>query len=80
MSVDKTAIVTKIIMGSLNELLNDPKLTYININSPMFSELKSDGERYVLAVIKATLPLLIEAKAESSRQNAEELMIKKLTS
>jgi hypothetical protein len=80
MSVDKTAIVTKIIMGSLNELLNDPNLTYININSPMFSELKSDGERYVLAVIKATLPLLIEAKAESSRQNAEELMIKKLTS
>lgn len=72
-------IANTIIMGSLKEMLVNRDLTYISQTSPQHSHLTSLGEKYVLDLVKSILPLLVNAHDLTIKENAELLMIEKLS-
>ena len=72
-------IANTIIIGSLKEMLANQDLTYISYTSPQHSHLRSQGEKYVLDLIKSVLPLLVNAHALTAKENAELLMLDKLS-
>lgn len=72
-------IPNTIIMGALKEMLSNRDLTYISHTSLQHSHLTSLGERYVLDLVKSVLPLLINACDLTAKENAELLMLEKLS-
>lgn len=72
-------IANTIIMGSFKEMLANRDLAYISQTSPQHSHLTSLGEKYVLDLVKSVLPLLVNAQALTAKENAELLMLEKLS-
>lgn len=71
---------TKIVMGALKELINDRKYAYVSSSNYKYSNLEQPGKDMVIALVESVLPLLAQAKAEQIKNEAEELMLKKLSS
>lgn len=72
-------ISNTILMGALKEMLSNRDLTYISHTSPQHSHLTSLGEKYVLELVKSMLPLLVNAHDLTAKENAELLMLEKLS-
>lgn len=69
----------KIIIGSLFEIVNDPRYVYKNIEAPAYSELRSAGKDAILTVIETALPLLVAGQTAEIREHAERLMLEKIS-
>lgn len=69
----------KIIVGSLFEILNDPRYVYKNLDTPAYSELRFAGKEAIVAVVEAALPLLVAGQAAEIREYAERLMLEKIS-
>lgn len=72
-------IINTIVMGAFKEMLINQNLTYISYAGPEHSHLTSLGEKYVLDLVKAVLPLLVNAQDLTAKENAEYLMLDKLS-
>jgi hypothetical protein len=70
---------TKIVIGALKELLNDRKYAYVSTTNYKYCNLEQPGKDLVVALVESVLPLLAQAKAEQIKNEAEELMLGKLT-
>ena len=66
-------------MGGLKELLNDRKYTYISKANPKYSNLEDPGKEFVVHLVELVLPLLVEAQVLQAKQDAEEMMLSKLS-
>lgn len=71
--------VKTIIMGSLKELLRNRHLAYVSETNPQYSHLTDEGRAFVVDMISTVLPMLIVSEKEKARNDAEELMINKLS-
>jgi hypothetical protein len=70
---------TKIVMGALKEIINDRKYAYVSTTNYKYSNLEDPGKEMVIALVESVLPLLARARAEQIKNEAEELMLKKLS-
>jgi len=70
----------KIVMGALKEIINDRKYAYISTTNFKYSNLEQPGKELVITLVESVLPLLAQARAEQIKNEAEELMLKKLSS
>ncbi len=70
---------TKIVMGALKELINDRKYAYVSTSNYKYCNLEEPGKEMVVTLVESVLPLLARAKAEQIKNEAEELMVKKLS-
>lgn len=70
---------TKIVMGALKELINDRKYAYVSTTNYKYCNLEDPGKEMVINLVESILPLLAQAKAEQIKNEAEELMLKKLS-
>lgn len=70
---------TKIVMGALKELMSDRKYAYVSTTNYKYSNLEQPGKDLVISLVESVLPLLAQAKAEQIKNEAEELMLKKLS-
>lgn len=77
--MSKETHVRTIIMGSLKELIRNRQLAYVSETNPQYSHLTDEGREFVLNMIGTVLPMLIVAEKERARNEAEELMINKLS-
>lgn len=77
MSKNKQA--TTMVMGALKELLNNRDYAYVSATNPSFSHLEEAGKVFAVELVETILPLLVEAKIEKAKHDAEELMLKKLS-
>lgn len=66
-------------MGGLKEIIADRKYAYVSSTNYKYSNLEQPGKELVVSLVEAVLPLLAQAKAEQIKQEAEELMLKKLS-
>lgn len=67
-----------IIIGALYEMLNNAKYAYVSMSNPKFSRLEDDGKAFVVSLVESVLPLLVEARSDQIKQDAEEMMLNKL--
>lgn len=79
MKDDHFEIINTIVKGALKEMLINGDLVYVSASDPRFSHLTSLGEKYVLDLVKAVLPLLVNAQNLTIKDNAEVVMIEKLS-
>jgi len=79
MKDDHFQIASTIIMGSLKEMLAIKDFIYTSYINPQNSHLTLQGEKYVLDLIKSVLPLLISAQNSTAKENAELVMMDKLS-
>jgi hypothetical protein len=77
--MSKETHVRTIIMGSLKELIRNRQLAYVSETNPQYSHLTDEGREFVLNMVGTVLPMLIVAEKERARNEAEELMINKLS-
>ncbi len=77
--MSKETHVRTIIMGSLKELIRNRQLAYVSETNPQYSHLTNEGREFVLNMVGTVLPMLIVAEKERARNEAEELMINKLS-
>lgn len=70
--------ISILIMGALKEMLNDSEYCYVS-SKPEFSHMREAGEEFMLTVIRQAVPMLAEAQAERRKDEAESLMMKKLS-
>lgn len=69
---------TTMLMGSLKEMLSHQEYCYV-ASTAKYSEIKAPGEQYILSLVKTVLPLLIESSRLQALNEAESLMLNKLT-
>jgi hypothetical protein len=77
--MSKNRQVTTIVMGSLKELLKNRDYAYISKTNPKFSHLEEAGKVFVVELVEQILPLLVEAETARIKNEAEELMMNKLS-
>lgn len=77
--MSKNRQATTMIMGSLKELLKNRDYAYVSKSNPKYSHLEAAGKEFVVELIENVLPILVEAENARIRNEAEELMINKLS-
>lgn len=77
--MSKNRQATTMIMGSLKELLKNRDYAYVSKSNPKFSHLEDAGKAFVIELIENVLPILVEAENARIRNEAEELMMNKLS-
>lgn len=77
--MSKSRQATTMIMGSLKELLHNRDYAYVSSSNPKFSHLEDAGKQFVVDLIETVLPILVEAENNRIKNEAEELMLKKLS-
>ena len=70
---------TTILIAGIKEVMNNSKYAYISKVNPRYSHLDVAGKEYVIALVEAVLPLLVESQQLQTKIDAEELMLKKLS-
>lgn len=71
--------VSVIVMGALKELISNRKFSYISSVNPSYSHLEEPGKEMVVNLVQSVLPLLIQARDLQVREEAEKLMLEKLS-
>ena len=79
MKEDHFEIPKTILFGSLKELVINRDLAYVSQTSPQHSHLTPLGEQYVMELVRSVLPLLVTATAKANKENAENIMMDKLS-
>ena len=77
--MSKERQATTILMGSLNELLKNRDYAYVSKSTPKYSHLEEAGRIFVADLVEQILPTLVEAENARIRNEAEELMMNKLS-
>jgi hypothetical protein len=72
-------IALKIITGSILEIIKDANYAYTSASSEKYFELKPRGREAILCAVEAALPLLVKGRNEQLKEEAERLMMKKLS-
>ncbi len=70
---------TIIVMGALKELVNNRKYAYISSTSYVYSHLEDPGKEMVITLIQSVLPLLAQSRDLEIKEEAEKLMLEKLS-
>lgn len=70
---------TIILMGSLKELLSNRKYAYVSNTNYLYSHLEEPGKEMVINLVQSVLPLLAEARDLQIKEEAQRLMIDKLS-
>jgi hypothetical protein len=70
---------TVMVMGALRELIKNRKYAYISSTNFGYSHLEDPGKELVISIVQSVLPLLAQAQAEEVKEEAEKLMLKKLS-
>ena len=70
---------TIILMGSLKELLSNRKYAYVSNTNYSYSHLEEPGKEMVINLVQSVLPLLAEARDLQIKEEAQRLMIDKLS-
>lgn len=70
---------TIIVMGALKELVNNRKYAYVSSTSYAYSHLEDPGKEMVVNLIQTVLPLLAQARDLEVKEEAEKLMLEKLS-
>jgi hypothetical protein len=73
------AQATTIVMGALKELITNRKYAYISSSNFKYSNLEEPGKELIITLVESVLPLLAQARAEQTKDDAEKLMLDKLT-
>lgn len=71
--------VSVIVMGALKELVSNRKFSYISSVNPSYSHLEEPGKEMVVNLVQSVLPLLVQARDLQIREEAEKLMLDKLS-
>lgn len=77
--MSKNRAATTMVMGALKEIINNKDYAYISSTNPKFSYLEDAGKEFVVNLVETVLPLLVEAKIEKAKHDAEDLMMNKLS-
>jgi len=77
--MSKNRAATTMVMGALKELINNKDYAYISTSNPKYSHLEDAGKVFVVDLVETIIPLLVEAKLEKAKHDAEEIMLKKLS-
>lgn len=70
---------TIILMGSLKELLSNRKYVYVSNTNYSYSRLEEPGKEMIINLVQSVLPLLVEARDLQIKEEAETLMLNKLS-
>lgn len=70
---------TKILMGTIKEMMRDSRYIYISNIDHKYTELKEPGREMIADTVALILPMLAQACQDQRQQDAEELMMKKLS-
>jgi hypothetical protein len=66
-------------MGALKELLSNRKYVYISNTNYSYSRLEEPGKEMIINLVQSILPLLVEARDSYIKEEAQKLMIDKLS-
>lgn len=75
--LNEQAIV--IVMGALREMIKNRKYAYISSTNFNYSHLEEPGKELIISLVQTVLPLLAQAQAEETKEEAEKLMLDKLS-
>ena len=70
---------TTILIGSLKELISNRKYAYVSGANYSYSRLEEPGKEMVINLVQLVLPLLAEARDLQIKEEAETLMLDKLS-
>ena len=70
---------TTILIGSLKELISNRKYVYVSGTNYSYSRLEEPGKEMVINLVQLVLPLLVEARDLQIKEEAETLMLDKLS-
>lgn len=70
---------TIIVMGALREMIKNRKYTYISSTNFSYSHLEDPGKELIINLVQSVLPMLAQAQAEETKEEAEKLMLDKLS-
>lgn len=70
---------TIIVMGALKELINNRKYAYVSSTNYTYSHLEEPGKEMVVNLVASVLPMLAEARDLHIKEEAEKLMLDKLS-
>jgi hypothetical protein len=70
---------TIIVMGALKELINNRKYVYVSSTNYTYSHLEEPGKEMVVNLVASVLPMLAEARDLHIKEEAEKLMLDKLS-
>jgi hypothetical protein len=70
---------TKILLGTIKEIMHDSHYTYISSVDHKYTELKEPGREMIADTVALLLPMLARAEHEQRQQDAENLMMQKLS-
>jgi hypothetical protein len=71
--------VSVIVMGALKELISNRRFSYISSVNPVYSHLEEPGKEMVVNLVQSVLPLLVQARDLQIKDEAEKLMLEKLS-
>lgn len=70
---------TKILMGTIKEMMQDSKYVYVSNVDAKYTELKEPGKEMITETVALILPLLAKAQQEQRKDDAENLMMQRLS-
>lgn len=70
---------TIIVMGALKELINNRKYAYVSSTNYGYSHLEDPGKEMVVNLVQSVIPLLAQARDLQIKEEAEKLMLDKLS-
>jgi hypothetical protein len=70
---------TTILLGSLKEIISNRKYVYVSGANYSYSRLEEPGKEMVINLVQLVLPLLAEARDLQLKEEAEKLMLDKLS-
>lgn len=70
---------TVMVMGALREMIKNRKYAYVSSTNYNYSHLEDPGKELIINLVQSVLPLLVQAQAEETKEEAEKLMLNKLS-
>lgn len=70
---------TVIVMGALREMISNRKYAYLSTTSYAYCHLEDPGKEMVVNLVESVLPLLAKARDLQIKEEAEKLMLDKLS-
>jgi hypothetical protein len=70
---------TKMLMGTIREMMLDSKYVYVSSVDAKYTELKEPGRELIADTVALILPMLARADAERRQDEAEKIMMGKLS-
>jgi len=70
---------TVMVMGALREMIKNRKYAYVSSTNYGYSHLEDPGKELIINLVQSVLPLLAQAQAEETKEEAEKLMLNKLS-